>query len=487
MAGERVGVRDVAGVEVAGRQGEPAVVVELDLDRPLLAVDGGDGAAAAVGDLEAAVVAGAEDAVADGELDAGVEAEPVAAEPAFAVEEGAGDGVELGDVGAAVGDHRAAGEVAARGLPPVGNELRLRLDPVGGDRQPPVLGGVGEVVAAAPSRSRASARRSSSSRWRRLSWSSIAPLRSTIALNRPPGADGGKLGRVADEHRLPLRALDLEQDAGEGAGVGHRGLVDDEQAASRQTALLPCLGEEAVEGAAGHAGLGGEVRGGDAGGGGADRHVAVPPVGVGERGERGRLAGARLADDADDALRARRRGVHHLELLARRASAARSSATCSTVAGETVGTQTRRPGAASRSASRSWRSSSAVENEAGRPTVAAAIGAIWSIARKRSTRAEHRSVGAPWTCACAQAMTASAPVNVERVLGQPVGPGKPAPQPRVTSCSSSSRTTVRPSSRFSSRRPRPCSAARASHSSRIRGRSTGSLRSRVSIAATLAA
>ena len=47
-------------------------------------------------------------AVADGELGAVVEAEAVAAEPAFAVEEGAGDRVELGDVGAPVGDHRAA-------------------------------------------------------------------------------------------------------------------------------------------------------------------------------------------------------------------------------------------------------------------------------------------------------------------------------------------------------------------------------------------
>ncbi len=75
VAGERVGVRDVAGIEVAGGKCEPAVVVELDLDRSLLAVDGGDGAAAAVGDREPAVVAGAEDAVADGELDPGVEAE----------------------------------------------------------------------------------------------------------------------------------------------------------------------------------------------------------------------------------------------------------------------------------------------------------------------------------------------------------------------------------------------------------------------------
>ena len=79
-------------------------------------------------------------------------------------------------------------------------------------------------------------------------------------------ADGGKLGRVADQHRLPLRALHLQEDAGEGAGVGHRGLVDHEQALPRETAPLPRLGEEPVEGAARDPGLGGEVRGRDAGG-----------------------------------------------------------------------------------------------------------------------------------------------------------------------------------------------------------------------------
>ena len=154
--------------------------------------------------VEAAVVAGAEDAVAGGELDAVVEAKPVAAEPAFAVEEGAGDGVELGDVGAAVGDHRAAGEVAAGGLPPVGDQLRLRLDPIGGDGQPAVLGGVGEVVAAA-----AVAEQRERAPFELVALAAVVvQLDRAVALDdraeEAAGPDGGKLGRVADEHRLAL-------------------------------------------------------------------------------------------------------------------------------------------------------------------------------------------------------------------------------------------------------------------------------------------
>ena len=77
VAGERVGVGDVAGVEVAGGKGDAPAVVEIDDDRSLLAVDADDRAAAAVGDAEAAVVAGAEDAVADRELETVVEPQPL--------------------------------------------------------------------------------------------------------------------------------------------------------------------------------------------------------------------------------------------------------------------------------------------------------------------------------------------------------------------------------------------------------------------------
>ena len=299
-------------------------------------------------------------------------------------------------------------------------------------------------------------------------------------------ADGGKLGRVADQHRLPLCVLDLDEHARERAGVGHPGLVDDEQAAPRETAPLSCFGEEAVEGAARDAGLGGEIRGGDAGGGGADRDVAVASEGVGERGERGRLAGAGVADDADDAVRARRDGVAASPSARGRAVGRARGRPARPSPPRRPATRTRRPRAASPSAARSWREQLGGREEAGRPTAAERSAAICSVAMKRSTRASTRSAGAPWVCACAQAITASVPVNVERFPVKPSGPASCAGD-LGDSRSSSSRTSVRSSSRFSSRRPRPCSAARACHSSRMRGRSTGSLRSRVSSAATLAA
>ena len=336
-----------------------------------LAVDGGDGAAAAVGDAEAAVVADAEDPVADGELDAVVEAEPVAAEPSFAVDEGAGDGVELGDVGAPVGDHRAAGEVAAGGLPPVGHEPRLRLDPIGGDGQPAVLGGVGEVVAAA----------SVAERGERAPFELVVLAVVVVQLDRAVALDdrgeqaarrrrreagpGRRPGPPCPRRARPARSTRVRVRVSAIAG-----LVDDEQAPARQTALLPCLGEEAVEGAARDPGLGGEVRGGDAGGGGADRDVSR------RAGRRRRARRARSSCPRRRGRRRRRRapGSTRRRAASRpargRASAARSRATCSTVAGETVGDADLRPWSTRRSAARSWRSSSAVENAAGRPTVA---------------------------------------------------------------------------------------------------------------------
>ncbi len=58
VAGERVRVRDVSGLEVAGGQGDAPVVIEFDDERTVPSVDGVDGAAAAVCDGEPAVVAG---------------------------------------------------------------------------------------------------------------------------------------------------------------------------------------------------------------------------------------------------------------------------------------------------------------------------------------------------------------------------------------------------------------------------------------------
>ena len=103
---------------------------------------------------------------------------------------------------------------------------------------------------------------------------------------------------------------------GEGAGVGHPSLVDDEQAAARETAALSCFGEQAVESAAGDVGFGGEIGCRDAGRGGAEHHGPVALIGVGEGSERGRLTRPGVTDHADDPIRARPDRAQHRQLLA---------------------------------------------------------------------------------------------------------------------------------------------------------------------------
>ena len=71
VAGERVGVADVAGLEVAAAELDGGAAVGGDRQRPLVAVDALDGAAGAVLDAEAVGVAEADDAVAGGELAVG--------------------------------------------------------------------------------------------------------------------------------------------------------------------------------------------------------------------------------------------------------------------------------------------------------------------------------------------------------------------------------------------------------------------------------
>ena len=171
-----------------------------------LAVDVDDCAAAAVGDPEAVVVAGAEDAFADGEL------EPVASRSRSrprrpcCVEDGAGDGVELGDVGSPIGDHHVPGEIIAGRLPPVGDKLRLRLGAVVGDDEPSLLGGVGEVVAASPVAEEGEG--PAFELGRAGDGSQSTRLRRCVhdRWEKPAGADGGELGRVTDQHHLPRRA-----------------------------------------------------------------------------------------------------------------------------------------------------------------------------------------------------------------------------------------------------------------------------------------
>jgi hypothetical protein len=250
VAGERVGMADVPGVEVAGGERQPALVVELDHDRPLRTINRQHGAAAAVRDRETAVVAGAEDTVARGELEPAVQAQPLGAEPPLALEEGARDPVQLGDVRSPVGDHHAPDEIGRRGAPPVGDQLRLHLRAAVADDEPSLLGAVSKVVPAC-----ALAEKGKGAAFQLVALAAaVVELDRPVALSeggeQPARADGGELGRVADEHRLPVGVVDLEEQAGERARICHPRLVDHEHASAREASALSCFGEQPVQGAA---------------------------------------------------------------------------------------------------------------------------------------------------------------------------------------------------------------------------------------------
>src|SRR4051794_32740105 len=100
MAGQRVGVADMAGFEVAGAELCPVASIGHHRYNPLFAVDALDGSAGAVLDSDALAVAEADDPVAGCEL-AAADLEPVTAEAPVAVHEAARERVELGDVAAA--------------------------------------------------------------------------------------------------------------------------------------------------------------------------------------------------------------------------------------------------------------------------------------------------------------------------------------------------------------------------------------------------
>ena len=122
-----------------------------------------------------------------------------------------------------------------------------------------------------------------------------------------------------------MRLLDPLEQRPEDPGLGHAGLVDDEQAALGQFGL-----EEPVEGCRGNAGLVLELLGGDAGRGAAEYRHAGRPEGVGEGAGGGRLAGAREPDDADDPVGAGGDGFEHRPLLGRERRLVRSSASAET-------------------------------------------------------------------------------------------------------------------------------------------------------------
>ena len=120
---------------------------------------------------------------------------------------------------------------------------------VGGD-QAPVAFGEGEVVAA----------EAVADRFERAPLVAVALAAVLAQLDRAvtfddageeaAGADGGQLSGVADQDDLRLRLLDAFEQRGEDAGLGHSGLVDDDEAALGERLL-----EEPVEGRRGNAGL----------------------------------------------------------------------------------------------------------------------------------------------------------------------------------------------------------------------------------------
>src|SRR6266511_1579147 len=235
---------------------------------------------------------------------------------------------QLGHVSAPVGDHHAAREIRRGSLPPVGEQLYLRLDVARGDGEATGGGLVGEVVAAV----------AVAEEGERLSlWFAslsvvVAEFDRAVAVDErgeeAAGSDGGELGRVADQDGFALGAFELEEQPGEAAGVGHPRFVDDEQTARRQPASLSGFVEQAVQGAALDAGLGGEVGGGDSGGSGPDRGVPFVLVGVGERGQRARLAGAGVADHADDPVPTGGGAAQQRRLLRRELAAAFTQNAC---------------------------------------------------------------------------------------------------------------------------------------------------------------
>jgi hypothetical protein len=121
VAGEGVGVADVARLQVVARQGHLVAPIRADMKPAAFALDLLDGRAGAVSDAEPVEVAQADDAVAGGELAPG-RLEPLHPEPPVCVPEDAGDGVQLGDVAPTMGDHDAPLEVPPSRPPPVGED-----------------------------------------------------------------------------------------------------------------------------------------------------------------------------------------------------------------------------------------------------------------------------------------------------------------------------------------------------------------------------
>ncbi len=177
-------------------------------------------------------------------------------------EQRAGGVVEVADVGAPVGEHHVAGEVVLGGLPPVLEQPLLGGGRVVVDVEAAAPGGVGEVGLGV-----AAAQLASASPFERVALAAVLGELDRAEPfaeggEEPAGADRRQLLRVADQERLPLRPLDELEQRREHPRLGHAGLVDDEHAAARETALALGVEQQPVQGAAGDAGAGGELVGG---------------------------------------------------------------------------------------------------------------------------------------------------------------------------------------------------------------------------------
>ena len=320
VAGEGVGVVEVLD-RVPGVDAAEGAGVGSKHERPAREVQVDDGPARAVADVAACVVLAADGAIADAEL-AAAELERLGSESAGSEHQRAGGVVELANVVAPVGEHDRAAEVAFRRLPPVLEEPAAWL-----------------MLA---SSSRCS--RPLDAAWARYgSGSPVAQVRERVALRRvvlaavlrkadraeavaeggeeAAGADGRELAGVADQDRLPAGLLDQLEQRREDARLRHAGLVDDQHAAARQTALALGVEEEPVHGRAADAGRGCELVGGAAARRGAEDGDAGLAVGRAEHAKCGRLSGAGDADDADDSVAAHARLAHERPLLGRQSCA----------------------------------------------------------------------------------------------------------------------------------------------------------------------
>jgi hypothetical protein len=220
VAGDRIPMGDVAGVEVGTVEDDRATVVGDRADLPAVRIEMGDGGAGPVDDAEPTMVAQADDPVAGLQLDpAGVEGG--AGEAAGGVQAGASTVVEVVHVGPTQPDHDRPGRVVAGGVPPVVDEPLAQVEgAVGGDDA-----AVGPVGVERDGRV-AVAEFVEGSLFPEVGLPSVVgeldggkPGRQGAV--EAAGVDLGQLVRVADQHHLHVGVGGVVQEAGELAGADH--------------------------------------------------------------------------------------------------------------------------------------------------------------------------------------------------------------------------------------------------------------------------